>query len=304
MISLTSVPSYCILCRPPKDEDEWSDDEPDALLLGKDSYLHPATLPTAAGQSTQDNDGNYLEEDSLDMGGNEEYGRLDDEMEMELFGELQGSGHIKSTNKQVVAVPKPTQNPIFVSPTAKNLSQQQGKNRYPPQRGVDETASDCSELTDDSMLNRMGTKKTKTSTATTKKNATVTQQQIQRTPQRTPPAVGGSRLPRPSDRSAPTMPPLAQLPMHSPAPMQQHQQDQVKFKSSYNYAQVQQQQQPQVLIQHAPPPLPANIPQAASHNSNNSSSPSKSKSSSRPMFRKLKPIPISVPYRPVPTNNM
>jgi hypothetical protein len=72
---------------------------------------------------------------------------------------------------------------------------------------------------------------------------------------------------------------------------------------AYNYAAVQQQTaqtQPQITVQFASALKTPVAPEKQHSSADSGSTPSPTRSKGKPVYRKLKPIPISQPYRPVP----
>lgn len=283
----------------PRDEDDWSDDGPDPFMQAK-QHLLPAVQAHSNTHARQDHGGgggdgggrDFLEEDSL-MQDNDDYGRLDDEMEMELFGKVQRSPVAHVRNLGVGGMRAPVGQPLNVHRKAGNAVpvQQQKAGTNPRRQGArrdgDDAASDCSELTDDSMQ-RGGSRQNVRSGSARKQPPAQGMVAGGRTP--VPPQTqrvgSASRLPRPVPHSqlvAPTanaesgpkftLPhPTAYQPQLTglhPVPLQQ-----VQFASSF----------------HKP----------VSETQSTGLTPSPTRSTGKSVYRKLKPIPLSQPYRPVP----
>ena len=290
-----------------RDEDEWSDDDPDPLL--QHHYQKPYIQDVKNGS---DND----EEDSLGNGGGagDAYGSLDDEMELALFGELQRSGgikkqapHAQTTSSAVHSNQYEAQGAGKVFISLGGPSGHSRHNKGDNSRGVirtggnvgkssannnDDAASDCSDLTVDSMNNNkaQGNRNKYNDPSAVKK--AITRSSVMNP---TPPIRSASKLPRPNSRGVyipgEVVAPRVQVPL--PSGFQQ--------TPSFNYAQQQQSQPQQQQVQFASNfemvPLPAEINRSGGNNSNGTPSPTRSKG--KPIYKKLKPIPISQPYHPV-----
>lgn len=282
----------------PRDEDEWSDDEPDALLRGKDHLINS--------YSAQRNDDEYNEEDSLmnDRERQEDgYGDLDDEMEMELFGKIQRSPAVPAQRNKVTTgagasgIPVPQRPPgkPFQSPAGQATAGRTGK------RGkggdVDDAASDCSDLTIDSMLHG-GAKKSQATPGNANKGSAVKAPPARSQAAAKVPTVDNLQRANPAAApvwaTQPAAPPQPQALYHSSLP------------PAYNYAAVQQHAQqpapaqPQVVVQFASAHKTPAAPEKQHSSADSGSTPSPTRSKGKPVYRKLKPIPISQPYRPVP----
>lgn len=298
-----------------RDEDEWSDDDPDPLLPHQP---HIYTNEMTTRYSNEDVD----EEDSLGGGrggglasGNE-YGSLDDEMELALFGELQRSGGIKKhvpnvqTHGEVVFPHQQVQmnpsavRPVYVSPTGGtavnkgNSAIRTGGSKRVGSSGVhkangenDDAASDCSDLTADSIRNT----KPRSGATSRYNGSAVKSANTKNTITPAPPNHSASKQTRPNSKGvyvSGEVAPRVQVPL--PVGFQQ--------APVFNYAQQQahqQQQQVQFASNFMMTPLPAEIERSSGNNNNSSGTPSPSRSKGKPVYKKLKPIPISQPYHPV-----
>lgn len=270
----------------PRDEDEWSDDGPDPFLQAK-QHLLPAVHAAQNGGGGDYSD-EYLEEDSL-IQDNDDYGRLDDEMELELFGKIQRSPAAAVRNAAVGGTKMAVGQPLNVNRNAGNANQKVGTNprRKESRRDGDDAASDCSELTEDSM-DRGGSRQK----ARTGSGRKLTQAPTGMTGGRTPvppptQRVGSaSRLPRP-------------VPYAQPAAPTVYVESGPKFLLPHPTA-----YQPQLSGQHAAPlqqvQFASSFNKPVSEVHSGFMTPSPTRSTGKPVYRKLKPIPLSQPYRPVP----
>jgi hypothetical protein len=227
------------------------------------------------------------------------YGDLDDEMEMELFGKIQRSPAAPAQRGKVVTgagasgIPVP-QRPLgkpYQAPTGPVAAVRSGR------RGkggdVDDAASDCSDLTIDSMLHG-GAKKAQAAPGGASKGSAVkapARAHAADNPQRANPAAA---LAAPVWATQPVALTQPQVLYHSSLP------------PAYNYAAAQHQpqpvpmQQPQVVVQFASAYKTPVAPEKQHGSADSGSTPSPTRSKGKPVYRKLKPIPISQPYRPVP----
>ena len=278
---------------PPRDEDEWSDDEPD--------LLQEAAMHAQANRRSDDPD----EPDEDSLGGDDEAGEddIDAEMERQLFGAAQVPIYAQST---------PAIGAGGFAPHPQHQLSQMQSNYKPPTGKVtkvkskrnggedfDDDASDCSDITIDSVLGGGGggggRRKPNKPTARVKTPV--------RSVVKTMMSPTGGALPsihhnvnNSFNNSAVRHAPLQSAP---PSQLQQMQQAQQMQNTQ------QQMQQQVIFAPRAPPPLPhqqqqqqqiQQQQQASGYGSSPSVSPAKSKV--KP-FRKLKPIPISSEYRPV-----
>jgi hypothetical protein len=263
-----------------RDEDEWSDEEPDAFLQAKQHLLNPARA-SGTGVMGQGGEDGYLEEDSL-MQEHDDYGRLDDEMELELFGRVQRSPEVVRTggaNKGYVHHAPPAQQAAVGVPREKASS---GRSR-----DVDDAKSDCSELTADSMDRTSGRQRSAGG------NARSNVPPAGRTPVPPPGKRVGSasKVPRPIINPQPTASTMDgakySLPRPAAFPLAPAQNTavlpQVQFASSFAV------------------PVLAPVAPVLANKQGSEGTPSPTRSKGKPVYRKLKPIPLSQPYRPVPT---
>lgn len=300
--------------KPAADDDDWSDDEPDALLRGKESYLaaQRSSNVDGDGEYTDDGDadyggGNTFDEDSLvidrDDGNEPDFERdFDDAMEKEIFGHLKG--HQRAAPVAYVAQAGNQQQPKAtvkgLAPLAYQTPLAAGRKAAPVSRDPDGYVSDGSDITIDSML---GGGKSATGHKHSAKKVTTKPGQIK--------VVTGH--PTPQLQAAQPSQVQFQAPQQRRAPqgVNVFKTENLQQQTASAYAplavRLAQPQNSTVQFGGPPPVLPYDVQQAKSQpgnlapsgggSSNPSVSPTKPKVKN--VFKKLKPIPISSPYRPI-----
>jgi len=209
-----------------------------------------------------------LDEDSLDFGDDDDEGAV---LERQIFGQApayaQSSAPVPVSHQKMVGA-QTSQNPSAKKPPT-------GKVKRAVRRDVDDNASDCSDITIDSILgDRQKPAKARVKTPV---KSVVKSNLASASPSAQLPSIAAA----PSILPSIYLPQQFGVPQQAPAQGLMQMQQQVTFAPRAPVGQV---YQPQASI---------------------SSSPSVSPVKPKPknVFRKLKPIPISSQYQPVPSNN-
>lgn len=320
------------------DEDDWSDDEPDLLLRGKENFLGAPNHSSSnvgdsyagdGGDADYGADDGYDDDSLVNHGDNDEpdfENDFDNAMEQEIFGHLKvKGGNQGNQGKQVpapVALPSVAQNsnnqakqPVKgPSPALFQTPQQPAaKKAAPGARNTDGYVSDGSDITIDSMLGG-GRSKGKNAAASSKHSAkkdTARPGQV-KVVQPSAPAAAAAAPAQVQFQAPRAVPPATytNANTNTNANASMYKPESVQLPSSYmSAARAPQSQHGSALLPGGPPPLlPYDLQQVKSQqgnhahgggsgSSNQSNSPTKPKVKN--VFKKLKPIPISSPYRPI-----